>query len=137
MNTSACSVFIKPSDGLCLSSPSSGPKPSAPGNDVRGLLVGVGVGAAWAVLSAGIRVCTVVPDMANPKPSAGLPLSDASIQKVLMPKIWPDRESIGPPLLPGLMAASVCIISLAKEESYLMADTMPREMVASPDRPRA
>ena len=66
---------------------------------------GVGVGAREPDRSAGIRCCTVCSDMANPRPSIPVP----TCLNVLMPSTSPDMESMGPPLLPKLMAASVCI----------------------------
>ena len=105
--TSANSVSIKPSEGSWLSSPLIGPKPPVePAGGVGpGRRVGVGVGAGVPARSDGIRPCTVVSDMANPNPSTLV----SEILKVLMPTISPDIESIGPPLLPGLIGASVCI----------------------------
>ena len=57
--------------------------------------------------------------------------------KVFMPRISPDIDSIGPPLFPGLMAASVWITSLRWLESYYMAETMPLVMEARTDSPSA
>ena len=112
--TPAYSVFIQPSAGLCGKSPLIGPNSEVtPADGVGRTRVGVGVGWGAPASSDGIRCCAVLPDMAKPNPST--PISE--YLKVLIPKILPETESIGPPLLPGFMAASVWITSLWYIES--------------------
>ena len=78
---------------------------------------GVGPGAATGVGVPETATCPLaegslrpISDTATAKPmlSTGLPLSVSSILDVLTPITSPSAFTSGPPLLPGLIAASVC-----------------------------
>ena len=52
------------------------------------------------------------------------------------PITLPLKSSIGPPLLPGFMAASVCIAGFHGGKLNLKEDTIPVVIVAEPVNPR-
>ena len=51
---------------------------------------------------------TTLPGIANPMPCVGTPCGVNDIFTDEIPTSFPAMSTIGPPLLPGLMAASVC-----------------------------
>ena len=83
-------------------------------------------------------VLTTLDGMAKPMPIEPLEseleeLEDAVAIEELMPMTSPAALKVGPPELPGLMAASICtalvttslLLSSVTETGRLMADTMP------------
>ena len=102
----------------------------------RGIGKGVGVGAVryCPVLSAPSLSLIVTSDIANPTPSTWRPSAEKNLLNVLMPTISPDASTIGPPLFPGLIAASDWISQRSAKGSYRTADTMPVVTVAPPGR---
>ena len=95
---------MRPS-GSSTTTPSTGPKPDA------GMGVGVGVTPNFEpAIMAGSDSRTVRAQTANPNPSIENPAPASRTTDVLMPTISPANVKSGPPLLPGLMAASVWTI---------------------------
>ena len=75
-----------------------------------GIETGVGVGVpetATCPLTEGSLRSISETDTAKPMLSTGLPLSVSSILEELIPITSPSKLTSGPPLLPGLIAASV------------------------------
>ena len=97
--------------------------------------VGAGVGVSLSTTPRALRVykrfLSSLTDTANPMLSTGLPPEVDSTFDVLMPITSPSPLIRGPPLLPGLIAASVCRRSTPV--SVLLDETIPLVTVrASP-----
>ena len=110
-------------------------EPMGARGDVRSavLWVGVGVELTPPLASVSSRSRTSLIAMAIPIPSTGLPSSDSKSLDVLTPTTRPFRSKSGPPLFPGLSAASVWS-SLTPDSEILFADTMPLVIVGEPSR---
>ena len=83
-------------------------------------------------LRRGSELLTVPAAMAKPDPSTGLPLGVRSIREVLIPTTLPSIVKSGPPLLPGLIAASVWISQPSPAWSIQTAEMTPLVTVALP-----
>ena len=73
-------------------------------------------GSAWR---------TVVAETAKPNPSTEVPDPDSLMTSVLMPTTSPMSVKRGPPLLPGLMGASVCTSQRPLAASKWTRETTP------------
>ena len=90
-----------------------------------GVKVGVGVPRAMTCLFS-LRSNSMT-DTANPILSTGLPLAAVSILEVFTPMTAPSILTSGPPLLPGLIAASVW--KRSTPDTSLVEEMMPRVTV--------